>query len=147
MNRNAGDSQTLDRECNVFFEYLTGQGPTDYVLQKYRDANRNLFTSLHTSRFDNFLLSISSRYRLASKLVDVYTSVFHKRSIVRKKCILLLAILESCPISSEYVDFPDDDSKFMLWTKMFLNATGFFIVLIISMILLLPFHLLLWTRS
>ena len=143
MSKSSHEPHILDRECNVFFEYLTGQNPSDYVLNKYREAGtKGLFPDLEKNPLDQFLLNISAFHPIVAKLVDAYSSVFFKRSIVRKKCILLLAILESCPIGSEYFDVPEQGSKSILFVKMLWKAAGFFVALIVSIVFLMPLHLL-----
>jgi hypothetical protein len=142
MIKSSLEPHVLDRECNVLSEYLTGRNPSDYVLNKYREASArsNLFPDSGKNPFDQFLLNISALHPIAAKLVDAYTSVFFKPSIVRKKCILLLAILESCPIGDEYFDVPESGSKIMLFIKMLWKAEGFFIALTVSIVLLMPLH-------
>ena len=142
MSKSSLEHHILDRECSVFFEYVTGRNPSDYVLIKYREANTKLFQDSDKNPFDQFLLTISGLHRIVAKLVDAYSSVFFKRSIVRKKCILLLAILESCPIGSEYFDVPEQGSKSILFVKMLWKAAGFFVALIVSIVFLMPLHLL-----
>lgn len=142
-SKSASDFGALDHECTVFSYYLVNQKPSEYVLEKYREAHaRSHFVhGLATNHWDRFLLSISTKHPALTKLVDAYTSIFFKRSTVRKKWILLLAILESCAPTYHYFDYPETDNKKIAFIKMFWNGGVFLLALCLSIILFMPLHL------
>ena len=94
-----GDSSSahnaLDHECSVFSRYLIGQPPSVYVLNKYRDAHAKLpsLRDEETEPFDALLIWLACRNPFLTKLVDSYSRVLFKRSRVRTKLVVLLAIL------------------------------------------------------
>ena len=133
----------LEHECTVFTYYVIKQKPSDYVLSKYRQAHSiaDFACTSETALFDRFLLHISAKQPLLTKLVDAYTSIFLRSSIVRRKWILLLAILESCSPTDRCFDSPESSSKTFLFIGMLGKGIVFLFSLFLSLILLMPFHL------
>jgi hypothetical protein len=149
MNKAAGGVDPLDLECIAFSYYLTRQKPGQYVLDKYREAHATsgLILNRKTNRMDRFLLNVSTRHPLATKLVDSYTSIFFKTSTARRKWILLLAILESCAPSYQHFDSPDSRSKSLILIGILWRIVGFLVALSVSIILFMPLHLIFNTKS
>jgi hypothetical protein len=141
----------LDRECLAFSAYLIRQRPNEYVLAKYRDAHdASGNVGLNEKRFlDRFLVGVAAAHPTGAKLVDAYTAVFYKRSAVRRKWILLLAILESCAPTYKYFDLPDGGGRFSLAARLLWQGLGFILAFSLSVILFAPAHLisLLWKKS
>jgi NADH dehydrogenase len=130
-------------ECMVFCRYLLDMEPSEYVSQKYADAHgiRNADSQFRSSPFDRFLINFSQWSTLCSKLVDSYTRIFSKRSVFRKKLILLLAILESTHPYHEYLDSVDSYSKPKLFAALLMKPFVFAFYLALSVLLLAPFHI------
>jgi hypothetical protein len=141
----------LDRECEAFSAYLIRQRPNDYVLAKYRDAHDagGIVESNEKRFLDRFLIGVAAANPIGAKLVDAYTAVFYKRSAVRRKWILLLAILESCAPTYKYFELPDVGGRFWLSVRLLWLGLGFILAFGLSVILFAPAHLisLLWRRS
>lgn len=85
----------LRRECRVFTKHLIGSEPGDYVLERYVDAHRVRTEFTPRSRFDRFLCSFADFSPLTARLADAWAAVFSPTSVLRRKLILLLAMLES----------------------------------------------------
>lgn len=140
MDKNFIYNNKLNNECNVFCYYLINQKPSKYVLEKYQDAhrvgsiNRNI-----DSNFDKLLISIA-KISFFTKLVDVYTSIFFKGAVFRKKLILLLAILESCAPTCYYLDSVTISGKAMLFVRIFQKVLLSMFSLLLSIIILMPLH-------
>jgi len=149
MRNKQMDFSALNDECHVFTYYLINQRPNGYVLNKYRDAHRasDAFHNPDTNPFDTFLVSISTTSPFVTKLVDSYTSVFFRRSVVRKKMVLLLAIIESCAPTHSHLDSPDPCAKTTLWIRMVRRGIASVLTLFLSMVLLMPFQLIFAIRS
>jgi len=140
MNKNISINR-LSKECNVFCYYLINQMPNKYVMEKYHDAH--IVGSIKQSEinyFDNLLIGIASINPFFTKLVDVYTSIFFKSSILRKKLILLLAILESCAPTCYYLDTVTHHSRVMIFVRFFQKAMLFMLSLLLSVILFTPLY-------
>lgn len=134
--------RTLDDECRAFSHYLVGQSPTAYVLDKYRDAHRvglPLDPTLGDS-FDRFLVRISTLHPLMTRLVDVYTSMFLRGTLVRRKWVLLLAVVETCFPTYAYFDAPDADSVAAFCIKAARSMLMFCLALCLSLLLLAPVY-------
>jgi len=133
----------LDRECLAFSAYLIRQRPNEYVLAKYRDAhNASGIVELYESLFlDRLLVGVAAAHPIGAKLVDAYTAIFYKKSTVRRKWILLLAILESCAPTYKYFDVPDVGGRAWLATRLLWQGLGFILALTLSVVLFMPAHL------
>jgi len=107
MERTPGQSATnLDAECDVFTRHLLGRGADDYVRSKYRAAHTALTTLTARDAFDSFLVRFAGRGRPFAKLADAHSAWFRPASLLRKKLVLLLAILETSPESYRTIDAP-----------------------------------------
>jgi len=135
----------LDRECIAFSRYLIKQRPSLYVMDKYRDAHlaSDFLNRSKLKAMDRLLLNVGSRHSLLAKLVDSYTSIFFKTSAIRKKWILLLAILESCAPTFEYFDSPESSNRSLVVIRMIGNLLGSAFILLLSVVLFLPLHMIL----
>jgi len=103
------DRDALDRESLVFCRYLVGEKPNDYIQMKYREAHRNhsLASQDPSTSAEDLLVRIARISPLATRIIDSYTRVVHPISLVRKKLVLLLAILESSAPTHKYMDSVD----------------------------------------
>lgn len=136
-------TRTLDDECRAFTHYLIRQSPTDYVLHKYQAAHRiglPLDPGLG-SRFERFLVAFSLLHPLATRLVDVYTSVFQRGTLVRRKWVLLLAVVETCFPTFAYFDAPDTRSATAFYLRAAWNVLAFCLALCLALVLLAPIQL------
>ena len=83
----------LERECRVFTRYLVGREPSEYVRAKYADAHTIVPAYATLDAFHRRLLGIARTGPAFTRLADAYTRAFAPRGALRKKLILLLAIL------------------------------------------------------
>jgi NADH dehydrogenase len=133
----------LARECDIFCRYLIEAHPNEYVLQKYQNGHKanRIEEELAHRPFDRLLLCIAISFPLLTKLVDSYTRVCAKQSILRKKLILLLAILETSSPYHAYLDGVDSFSRIELYTRFLTKMFLFPVSVLISIILFGPLHL------
>jgi hypothetical protein len=94
----------LERECRVFARYLSGQDASPYLLEKYSDFHQKMEASLGRDPFDDFLVRTASRGTLWAACADSYSRLFRPTCALRKKLILVLALLECAPPSFEVLD-------------------------------------------
>ncbi|HEX9075743.1 MAG TPA: hypothetical protein VF932_08170 [Anaerolineae bacterium] len=143
MSSNTGTAQALRDECILFSRYLAHQVPNDYVIRKYREAHHKSepLRRQELGRFDLLLLRFARTNRLGAKLVDAYTCLFFRSSIVRMKMVLLLAILESCSPSYTYFDSPDAGGILGFCFRMLVQGVIFVASLAIGVVLFLPVHI------
>jgi hypothetical protein len=89
-------TNNLSRECRIFCHYLMNTDPDKYILDKYQKAhNSSVMSDINQfSLFDVALLRTARIGPFFTRLMDVYSTTFLKTSLLRKKLILLSAILE-----------------------------------------------------
>lgn len=124
----------LQRECDLFHRFLTGDVPSDYLKEQYvRYHERpDARTNVPGNRFDGVLLSLSRLSPAATRLVDAYTSVFRRRSIVRKKLVLMVALLECDPSAFRRIDSATGGSGAWIWAKLWARASSHALCLLIA---------------
>jgi hypothetical protein len=141
MNQPSVDA-TLNRECSVFCRYLIGGEPNDYVKRKYREAHRSLsWCGRAACSSDELLVSIARIGTRASHIIDAYARVFRPASLIRKKLILLLAILESCAPSHHYLDSVDSNSLAIFALKSILQFASFVLAVGLGGLVIFPLEL------
>ncbi|HEX6309661.1 MAG TPA: hypothetical protein VFZ69_15910 [Longimicrobiales bacterium] len=130
----------LERECRIFATYLVGCPPTPYVIAKYADAHQVGTAYRNGSRFDRLLVRAAGTNRLATKLADSYASVLAPTSLLRRKLILLLAVLETSAPSCDLLDAVQA-SRARLIGRLSIRVIGSALSLLIAALVLLPAHL------
>jgi len=98
------DTVQLERECRSYTRYLTGHHPTPYVIAKYLDFHQKMGIGVTGDRFERLLVSISARGPVWTRLADSYASIWRKNSVLRKKLVIALALLECAPPAFETLD-------------------------------------------
>jgi hypothetical protein len=98
-----GQMDWLERECTTYATYLSGTAPTPYLVEKYLDFHQKLGEA-RGDAFDSFLVEVAARGTLWTRLADSYARIFRPDSVLRKKLILVLALLECAPPSFEALD-------------------------------------------
>ena len=139
----AEERNVLYRECNAFSHYLVGCPQNAYVLGKYIEAHRVAPDYTSGSRFDRLLVNIAASGTLGASLADSYACLFARRSMLRRKLILLLAILESCAPARGFLDAIEPVSRFLLSLRLLGRGLLFLIRVAAATVFLLPLQLLL----
>jgi hypothetical protein len=143
MNNNSPYMDNLVQECLVFCRYLSGVSPDSYVLRKYHDANKinsEMYRN-QTTYFEAILITLARIHPFLTQMVDTYTVFLCKNAIIRKKLVLLLAILESCPANRYKLDNIGQNSKFVLFLIILHKFFTFTLVLCFAIVILLPLHI------
>jgi hypothetical protein len=110
-------SDLIIRECDVFHRYLMGAAAPEDVLTAYRRAHEvgGVEARGVAEPLDRALLGVARNGPAWTRIVDAYAAVFAKSSLLRRKVVLLLAILESRGSSSEALDTAMPGSR-LVWT-------------------------------
>jgi nucleoside-diphosphate-sugar epimerase len=139
-----GGCVAMERECEVFTRYLIGRSPDEYILRKYTEANRarDLSVTSANDRFGKRLLRVASMSPILTKLADSFSAVFAKRSLLRKKLVLLIAILESSRAAGELVGPIEGKGTVRTWISLFGNGIGFLAAFLFSLLLFAPLTIL-----
>jgi hypothetical protein len=138
-----GEVTTINRECEVFAHYLVDQPPTDYIREQYEMATlaRDLANDSKFAAFDRTTLRFARRGVFFTRVADAYCAFFHRRGILRRKLILLLAILEHAAPTAARFDSPMNRGLIGIATNVLLLALSFGLSLLAGIFLLLPSHL------
>jgi hypothetical protein len=143
MNNNGLYMDSLTQECLVFCRYLSGVSPDNYVLNKYNEANKinsEMYRNQKTY-FEEILITLARIHPLFTQLVDTYAVFLCKNSLLRKKLVLLLAILESCPPENYKLDHIGQHSRFILSLIILRKLFTFSLILCFAIVILLPVHI------
>ena len=92
---------------------------------------------------DDFLVKVAGIGPWSSKIIDAYTRIFRPFSTVRKKLVLLLAILESCAPTHACLDSVDSSSVALLFLRLIQRCLTFVLILLLGILVILPAELML----
>jgi hypothetical protein len=98
------DAARLGHECDVFTRYLTRRPATPYIVGKYVEAHRAHPSIEPVDPFGRRLVDRAASGATMARLADAYARRAEPRGALRKKLVLLLAILETAPGSHQVVD-------------------------------------------
>jgi NADH dehydrogenase len=128
----------LDAECRVFTDHLLGCEPGAYVTAKYRAAHAAVPALSEYGRSDEALIAFARRGPIRAKLADAYAAVFAPRSALRKKLVMLLAILETSQSTYPQVDAAIGGSRAATLVRLVASGAGAVGALALGTMVLLP---------
>ncbi len=135
------NSSDLIEECKLFTNYLIGSSPDEYIKDKYIQGHSATTLDKNAGFFDKVLIKSANFNLLFLKLADAYTRIFYKNAVLRKKLLLLLAIMECCKATYHEVDSVSESSVIRLYMKLFQKAFIFLLTLLVSIMVFTPFKL------
>jgi hypothetical protein len=135
-----------DRECVALTGYLLGSAPDGYVKRKYSEAHAIVDGLAPKDAFDAFLLRFALRHPVCTRLADAYVRVFRPGCALRRKLILLLAILESCSPSYRVIDMPVGGSGPLLFIRLALRGAVSVASFVVGSLFLIPARLVIAAR-
>jgi hypothetical protein len=97
MSAASAAAPVLAREAAAFTRYLVGAAPTAYVTERYAAAHAVRAGLRAGGRFDVWLVALARAHPVTTFAVDAFARCFAPRSLVRRKLVLLLAVLEVSP--------------------------------------------------
>jgi hypothetical protein len=97
--------------------------------------------TLRFDRFDHFLSEVSAQRPFWARMVDSYASVFRKNSVVRKKLVLTLALLECAPSSFEELERVDGKSSLGTLIALAWATAKYALSLVTSVVVFTPVRL------
>ncbi|HVS08711.1 MAG TPA: hypothetical protein VMS76_02470 [Planctomycetota bacterium] len=132
----------LEREARVLGRYLSGAEPSAYVLAKYAEAHRLALPQLEPeSRFDELLVAFARGGTFRAYMADAHARGFRPASLLRRKLVLLLAILECSPQGGD-LDAPDPGSRAGFALRAAFDGARFTLAVAAGALLALPVHVL-----
>jgi len=136
---NANPAQ-LERECGIYARYLIGRAPSAYVCRKYQQyhSSPDRTAVLPRDSFDETLLKLSARGVSWVRLADAYACRFARRSALRGKLVLMLALLECSAPSSAALDAPDPGGALPVMARLCFRLLRFVLATLAGVLLFLP---------
>lgn len=134
-------SEALTEECRVFTRYLAASTPTTYVVDQYIKAHHTTRKFRPADLFDQRLVGFARRHPLSARLADSFARVFAPSSLLRRKLVLLLAILETAPPTCHVIDRPPSDNRMVLAGWLAARIALWLIGLIAATAILFPLRL------
>lgn len=133
----------LERECRLFSKYLIELWPSEYVLKKYQEAHQLGHPSLGRpiQLFDDILIWLARRHTFVLRLADTYAGLFYKDALLRRKLVLLLAILECSPGAFEQLDRPEVRTQPALYGLCILKGLTLAAMSLLAVAILAPTHI------
>lgn len=131
-------SHPLDAECRVFTRHLLGCDPDEYVLSKYRNAHAVVPALTASGRFDGMLIAFARFRPLCAQIADSYAGLFLRGATLRKKLVLLLAILETRPPFHQTIDQTVGGSLPLLLARLSFKTGGALLGLLAGMLIFVP---------
>ena len=130
-------------ECQIFCEYLVRQKPDAYITKKYQQAHHsgNIPLPKAVQPFEKWLLMIARIHPFMTRLADSYSRLLFPNSILRKKLVLLVAILESGHHGQEFCDMPEPSTRMAFFARCAFEGGVFVCVVCMAFIFLFPIHL------
>ncbi len=86
----------LRDEAIRFGRYLVGEVPADELIERYCRANAELFGAPNPE--DRRLLELARRHPRTIAMLDAGTGLAAPQSLLRKKLLVMMAILETTPV-------------------------------------------------
>jgi hypothetical protein len=128
----------LDAECRIFTRYLLGRDPDDYVTARYAAAHAEIAALAAVDSFDESLVAFARIGPVFTKITDSYASLFSPRAALRKKLVLLLAILETRSPFHQTIDAPIAGSTPVLWASLAGRTIGAAAALLVGALVFVP---------
>jgi hypothetical protein len=137
------EDHPLFTECQIFCEYLVHQNPDTYIIQKYQSAHHSGNIPLPKTEhpFEGWLLFVARTHPFLTRLADSYSRFLFPSSILRKKLILLLAILESGKHNEGFADMPEPSPRIVFLARCAFEGVIFACIACMALIFLFPIHL------
>lgn len=134
-------SPELRAECARMCRYLTGGSPSSYVVEQYvhgLSARPEWFAP--RSPFDRTLEAAAGGLPL--RAVDACSRFLSPGSVVRRKLVFLLAILENSPPTCDAFEAPDVSGPFGFFLHMLPKGALTAAALLLGALVLVPLHVL-----
>jgi hypothetical protein len=129
----------LAREVDVFCRYLCGAPAGEYVLAQYLGAHAAGVVELpSTTSFDRALVRMARASPALTRALDAYARVFANGGLLRRKLVLLLAILETKSPTAEQLDAPTEGSRAGMLARMAWLGVVFAVLVVATALALVP---------
>lgn len=133
------DRATLERECAVFARYLGAGAGDAYVTSQYVAAHEAGVVELpETTGFERSVVALARTLPWAVRALDAHARVFGNGSLLRRKLVVLLAILETRAPHDSALDTPTQGSSLAMFVRMAWLGIVFATLVVVTALLLVP---------
>jgi len=132
--------ETLRREVRVFGRHLLDCEPGSYALSRYlawHAATGNAETA-RAPRFDRFLVAVARLHPFGTRLADVYCARFRRGALLRRKLVLVLALIECSPGTWRLVEEPRSRGRNLAFARIAVAGVAEALTLLVAALLFLP---------
>lgn len=115
-NRSPSREGGLFREGEILSRYLVDESVSQNFLERYIRANGILFPDVPGQREDPVVFFVC-RYPWSLPFLDAVLGILHPQAVLRKKLLLMVALLEAAPDYTNYF-IPERVPVFQFWLKV-----------------------------
>ena len=130
-------------ECRVFTRHLIGSDPDAFILAKYADACTVVPALAPAGRFDESLVAFARLGPRRAKIADSYAGLFAPASALRKRLVMLLALLETRPPFSGMIDRATGGPAILAIARLAVRSVGSLLSLLAGLVVFVPLRLVL----
>lgn len=130
------------RECDVFCRYLVGATASPYVREKYLAAQDSLPAHTRIHLVDRALLRVARLGTGFTALADTYAAILRRRSPLRCRLVLAVAILENAAETHALVDTAIEGSRAAAAFDVVVTGLWWTARLAVAVVVFAPIHLL-----
>ncbi|MGH7554775.1 MAG: hypothetical protein ACREMQ_17385 [Longimicrobiales bacterium] len=135
------DRSRITRECGVFTRYVVRADPTDYVVGKYMAAHERGHLPIDCAvAIDELLVRIARSQPAFAAIADAYAVLFRRGGALRRKLVVLTAILESCAPGFLAFESPPPARFAAVIARLAGRGAVFALLLVIATITIGPIH-------
>jgi hypothetical protein len=127
-------------ECGVFTRHISGRPVTSRVLEQYAAAHRVLLGMEPGDGHERWLLRVARLGPAACRVADAWARLAAPQGALRRKLVVLLAILEVTHPYAEQLDQPRGGPA-LEWLRIAASGLAFAGALAIGVVLFLPARL------
>jgi hypothetical protein len=142
-----GELDAVEREARILGEYLLGVRPTSKVTAAYADLQTRAQIGDPVDRFDLLLLRWALLGSLPARGADLYARILRPNAWLRRKLILLLALVEVHGSDARILGRPGSSGPVVFFTGAVLRGTLSVMMLALSFPILGLSHLALGRRE
>ncbi len=130
----------LAAECEIFVQYLAGRGAPPDVVAGYQRAHEvsAVEPSGRSLALDRALLQLARSGTFGARAADAYAAVFARDGALRRKLVLLVAILESRGDTASALDTARPGSRLLWFFEVGVRATASLLMLCVAAGVILP---------
>ena len=129
-------ADALDAECRAFCRYLAHRTPPSSVIEKYRAAHTAGVVEPPggSSAFDRGVVSLARRSTLLTRALDARARILAPGSLLRRKLVLVLALLECTAETVDDVDAVTHTSRAGLFAHLVVLGLGFVLLFVAGIV-------------